>query len=88
MKSYLGRTVAEASSISAIKSKYEELVHQGKEVAYYGECIDLEDGNAVLLQWKLSDGKYRVIFADFRTKIVTADELIKLQAQMLQRKAE
>ena len=55
---------------------------------YYGDSIDPEDGDAVLVQWKLSDGRYRVILGDFRVRTVSAEELIKLQAQMLQKKAK
>jgi len=55
---------------------------------YYGDVIDPADGNAVLMQWKLSDGSYRVIFADLREETISAEELIKLQAQMLQKKAK
>jgi hypothetical protein len=87
MKSF-GWADAGRSSMSAVKSKYEDLVDQGKEVVYYGNNIDLGDSDAVLLQWKLSEGKYNVLFADFRMKEVSAEELIKLQARMLQKKAK
>ena len=53
---------------------------------FYGDSIDTEDSNAVLMQWKLSDGEYGVMFGDLRTKTVGAEELIKLQARMLQKK--
>ena len=72
--------------VLAGRAGYEHLVHQGKDVVYYGDTIDPEDGNAVLIQWKLSEGKYRVVFGDFRTKTVSAEELIELQARMLQKK--
>jgi len=74
------------SNMLAGRSKYEYLVHQGKDVVYYGDSIDPEDGNAVLMQWKLSDDKYKIIFGDLREKEVSAEELIELQARMLQRK--
>ncbi len=86
---YLGGTGAGRSDVLAGVSKlYEYLVHQGRDVAYYGDSIDPEDDNAVLMQWKLSDGKYRVIFGDLRTKTVNAEDLIKLQARMLQKKVK
>jgi len=59
-------------------------IQQSKKVVYYGDCIDPDDSNAVLMQWKISNNEYRVIFADGRAKTVNAEELIKLQARMLQ----
>jgi hypothetical protein len=70
------------------RSRYQYLVQKGEEIAYYGDNIKLQDSNAVLMQWKLSDGNYRVIFADLRGKTVSAEELIELQARMLQKKAK
>ncbi len=65
---------------------YEHLVRKGEDVVYYGDSIEPGDSNAVLMQWKISDGEYRVIFGDLRTKTVGGEELIKLQARMLQKK--
>jgi len=77
---------ADKINILAGKTQYEHLLSQGKDVIFYGDSIDPEDSNAVLIQWKLSNGKYRVVFCDLREREVTAEELIKLQARMLQRK--
>lgn len=87
-KYFLTDDSADSVGQLAGKSKYECLVRQGKEVVYYGKSIDPEDSNAVLMQWKLSDGEYGVMFGDLRTKIVSAEELIKLQARMLQKKTK
>jgi len=76
------------SNLSAGRAKYEDLAHQGKQVWYYGDSIDPEDSEAVLVQWKLSDGRYRVIFADLSTKAVSAEESIKLLSRMLQKKTK
>ncbi len=76
------------SNVSAGRSKYESLAHQGRQVCYYGDSIDPEDNDAVLLQWKLDDGRYRVIFADLSTEAVSTEELIKLLSRMLQKKAK
>jgi hypothetical protein len=72
---------------SLAKSRYEYLLGKGKETAYYGDTADPEDPNAVLMQWKLPDGRYRIIFGDLRERTVTAEELVKLQARMLQKRA-
>ena len=79
------RSDAELASMSKL---YEHLVREGKDAAYYGDSIDPEDGNAVLMHWKLSDDKYRVIFGDLREMEVNAEELIKLQSRMLQKKGK
>ncbi|MHC4159043.1 MAG: hypothetical protein ACYSSO_08180 [Planctomycetota bacterium] len=74
------------SETSLAKSRYEYLLEKGKEAAYYGDNVYPADSNAVLMQWRLSDGKYRVIFGDLRERTVTAEELVKLQARMLEKK--
>ena len=87
MKYCLG-DVTGKSDVSAVRARYEYLLQQGKEAAYYGDSIDPQDSNAVLMQWKLSDGNYRVIFGDLREKTITAEELIELQARMLQKRTK
>jgi len=77
-----------SDSLAGMSEFYEHLANKDKDVAYYGDNIDPKDDNAVLMQWKLPDGKYRVIFGDMRSEIVGAEELIKLQARMLQRKTK
>jgi hypothetical protein len=81
-----GDSASKSQALVGMSELYEHLVRQGKEVVYYGNNIDPEDSNAVLMQWKLPDGKYRVTFGDLRAKTVTAEELVELQAQMLQKK--
>ena len=77
-----------ASEISAGRSVYEHLVRQGRDVVYYGDRIASEDGNTVLMHWKLGDGEYGVMFTDLHTRTISAEELISLQAQMLRKRAE
>ena len=79
---------AEKSNVLVAKSRYQYLVQRGEDVTYYGDNIEPQDSNAVLMQWKLSDGNYKVIFADLREKTVSAEELIELQARMLQKKTK
>ena len=67
---------------------YEHLVEKGIDVVYYGDSIDRQDSNAVLMQWKVSEGRYKVLFSDLREREVSAEELIELQARMLQKKTE
>ena len=86
VKYFLGGTAQ--SNILAGKLKYEYLAHRGEDIAFYGDSIDPDDSNAVMVQWRLDNGQYRVIFGDLREETVTADELIKLQARMLCNKAK
>jgi hypothetical protein len=88
LKYCLGDIGTGRSNVLAAKSRYEYLAQKVADVVYYGDSVDPQDSNAVLIQWKLSDGEYRVVFGDLREKTVTAEELIKLQARMLQKKAK
>jgi len=72
--------------LSALRSRYERLMERGEEVVYYGDKADLGNGMAVLLHWKTSDGKYRVVFGDLSERTVSPETLIRLQAHMLQEK--
>jgi hypothetical protein len=84
MKYVLGWGSASKSEMLAVKSKYECLIQEGIEAVYFGDKADLNDAESVLLQWKLPDGRYEVILGDLHKETVTAEELIKLQVQMLQ----
>lgn len=81
-----GDNIGRSEVLVSSTKYYEFLRSQGKEVIYYGNSIDLKDSNSVLMQWKLNDGRYGVLFTDFHTRTVDAEELIKLQAQMLHKK--
>ena len=78
-----GGSAGRNDALGSISKLYEH-----RDAAYYGDSIDPEDGNAVLMHWKLSDDKYRVIFGDLREMEVNAEELIKLQSRMLQKKGK
>ena len=86
VKYLLGATAEK--SVVAVRSRYERLLEKGEDVVYYGDSIESRDSDSVLMHWKLPDGKYNVIFSDFREEIVTAEQLIQLQGQMLQKKTE
>lgn len=89
IKRYLeGEEAAGGDSLADMARFYEYLVDGSRQVTYYGGSTDPADKDAVLIHWKLSDGSYKVIFNNLRIKIVSAEELIKLQAQMLQKKSK
>ena len=47
---------------------YRRLTKLKKEPTYYDDKITAEDKNAVLIHWKESDDKYRVIFGNLTGK--------------------
>ena len=62
------------------------LVMEDKDFAYYGDKVTAEFPHAVLMRWKIEDGKYRIIFADLNARDVTAEELAQLEAMPLNTK--
>ena len=64
----------------AICMFYADLVKKGKEPAYYGKNVAVGDSDAVLMRWKISDNKYRVIFGDLSIEDVSFQELSELEA--------
>jgi hypothetical protein len=58
---------------------YMALIQDQKEPVYYGETVGPDDVEAVLLRWKISDEKYRVIFGDLSALDVTAEQLAELE---------
>ncbi len=65
--------------IQSLGMFYMTLVQDKKEPAYYGQSVDPNDADAVLIRWKVSDGRYRVVFGDLTTSDVTAEELAELE---------
>ena len=62
------------------------LVPENKEdIKYFGDVVEPGDSKAVLMYWKRDDGRYEVIFGDFKTKTLTADELLEAQGNMLKK---
>lgn len=86
VKYLVGAGDANKDKVFSGKAEYEKLLSRGKEVYFYGDIIDTQDSNSILIQWKLVDGNYRVIFANLRAETITPQQLIRLQAQMLQKK--
>lgn len=50
-----------------------------KDVAYYGDKIRIEDSDKVLVRWKISDNRYRIVFGNLTRKTVTIKELAELE---------
>jgi len=81
-------TTADTANISAVKTRYNRLLGRGEDVVWYGDRINTKDNSTVLMQRKLPEGKYEVMFADGHKKEVSAEELIPLLTRMLQKKEQ
>lgn len=46
---------------------YMRLLGEGRDPQYHGGWVGRDDGDAVLMSWRLDDGRLRVIFGDLRT---------------------
>ena len=86
LKSYLATCVLNRSRDMLRASRatffYDKLVREKKEPAYYGHTATLSDPNAVLVRWKLSKNKYRVIYTSLKAETVTTDRLHELESQL------
>jgi len=60
---------------------YQTLMTDKKEPVYYGKTVTPNDADTVLLRWKVSDNKYRVVFGDLSVRNFTAEELAELEQQ-------
>ncbi|KPL24622.1 MAG: hypothetical protein AMJ75_03200 [Phycisphaerae bacterium SM1_79] len=63
---------------------YDKLIREKKDVAYCGDKITVEDSGKVLMRWKISDDKYRVVFGNLTRRSVTAEKLAELEKQPLE----
>jgi len=82
----LGGNKPKTSLVSGnIEDLYKTLRETGKEVVYYGDKEISQDNDSIIMQWKIQDGKYSVVFGDLSVKTVTAEELVRLQSKMLQK---
>jgi len=80
----LGGSQPDSSSVhQRIQRLRDYLTEQGKDVVYYGTGFDSEDPNSILIHWKITENKYMVILRDLGTRVVSSDELIRMQADML-----
>lgn len=83
-----GEDACRGEVLAGLAGFYEDMVEQGRDVTYYGDKADPDDPYAILMHWKLPNGKYGVILGDLNPRTVSAATLIRLQARMLQEHAE
>ena len=58
---------------------YDKLVHENKEVIYYGEKVAPKDKGKILIRWKIKKDKYRVIFGNLHAEDVSSEKLAELE---------
>ncbi len=58
---------------------YDELLRQDTDAAYFGDTVTAEESDAVLMRWKISDDRYRVLFGNLTTEEISAAELAELE---------
>jgi len=59
------------------------LASRGFEAVYFENAYDKDSPQTLLMYWKLPSGEYSVIYRDLRTVNVSAEELIRLQSEMI-----
>ena len=82
MKKGMDWTIDWTMSTMGLSMFYMQLQQENKEPVYYGDIITPEDADKVLLRWKVSDNKYRVIFGSLYAETVTADVLVELEKNL------
>ncbi len=70
-------------AIQGTCTRYGQLMAENRDVAYHGSRVTTEFPHAVLLRWRLDDGRYRVIFGDLTVQDVPAERLKALEAMPL-----
>jgi hypothetical protein len=53
-----------------MKAYYDKLVNTGKEPAYFGPAVTADDKDKILLRWKKTDKKIRVMYGDLRIETI------------------
>jgi outer membrane lipoprotein-sorting protein len=69
--------------VQSLAMFYMTLVQDKKEPIYYGQSVGPDNIDAILMQWKVSDNEYRVIFGDLSALDVSAEELAQLEKSSL-----
>lgn len=54
-------------------SRVNSILRDNPDASYHGIDVGPEDADKVLMRWKLTDGRYQILYGDLRGEIVTAD---------------
>ena len=53
---------------------HDKLVREKKDVAYYGDKVTAENGDKILVRWKIGEDQYRVVTGNLTVRNVAAKE--------------
>ncbi|MBW7992503.1 MAG: hypothetical protein FVQ84_21150 [Planctomycetes bacterium] len=76
---YMKELMEKMLKVQSIGMFYMTLIQDKKEPAYYGDIVTVQDVEKVLLRWKISEDRYRVIFGDLSALDVSTEELAELE---------
>jgi hypothetical protein len=70
-----GMAGAQAASEASLKATavavfYQKLANEQRDPEYFGATVKPGDSAAILLKWRLDDGRYRVIYGDLQVETV------------------
>lgn len=63
---------------------YDKLILEKKDVVYYGDNLTVEDSDKILVRWKTSKNRYKVIFGNLTRKTISKEELSELENQPIE----
>ena len=65
------KATSEASLKAAdVAAFYRKLANEQRDPEYFGSTVKPGDSAAILLKWRLDDGRHRVIHGDLRSETV------------------
>ena len=76
-------TLQKLINLELILNFYNKLVASNQSPAYYGKTVTPQFPHAVLMRWRIEDGRYKVIFGDLSIEEVSETELQELEATPL-----
>jgi hypothetical protein len=74
-----GRDLTALFSIRSACEFFRDRQAADREAVYRGDVVTARDFDAVLMRWRLDDGRFRVVFGDLRTETVSASRLAELE---------
>jgi outer membrane lipoprotein-sorting protein len=58
---------------------FDKLAREKKDPVYYGDTVTVNDPDKVLVRWKMSKDRYRVVYGSLKTETVTVEKLAELE---------
>ena len=73
--------IKQMAPLQSLGMFYATLMQEKKDPMYYGNRVTPADTDAVLMRWKLDNGKYKVIFGDLSSVEMEYNDLVKIEPQ-------